>query len=352
MRPSRCPPRDAPPEVERGRIRRRRRLIRPVRPALTAALLVTLAGCRVSGKGDAATRTPEGAGPETPSPQASVVSGDRVVLGAEALRLAGVVTEVARARPFVTTLALPARLSATAETREEIEARLAFRSAAAREQRAGREYDRARRLAAGEIVADSALQAAEADAKETRVERERAEVALRNLGLDDGHEITPPRADIWAHADLFGPQAPLVRPRAPAIIRSESCPGESFEARVVSLARFLEPRTRTLTARLAVEDPRHRLRPQDSVVAEIEVDRKTAITVPDTALLYDGLERVLFVARDAGFEKVRVRAGASREGRTEILAGLGEGDVVVTTGGLFLMGEIGRIRAPDASEED
>jgi hypothetical protein len=308
-------------------------------------LLVVALACQ-QGTPDDDRRTVPGA------PVATAIDPDRVALTPEAAAQAGLVTEVVHERPFAVTLALLARLSPVAETSEELAARLAWSAAETRALRAAQELSRVSRLAADRVVATKALQAAEADAAEAQVERLRAETALRNLGLEPGRTTRYPRADVWALGDLYGPQASEVRAGAAAWIQVESFPGETFPGRVVSLARFLKPDTRTLTVRIAVEDPRHRLRPQDVGTAEIEVSQRSTLSVPASALLYEGSDRVLFVAKDGAFVKLRAHVGAEQAGRAEILDGLRDGDAVVTRGGQFLLGETYKVRAPTGAEED
>lgn len=274
-----------------------------------------------------------------------------VTLTEEAASQAGIATETVRTGPFSVTLPLIARLSPVPETPEEMEARLAFEAAATRERRAAQELDRVRRLAADQVVASKVVQAAEADATETRLEQLRAETALRNLGLDTARAPGYPSADLWALADLYGPDVPKVKPGAPAFVSVESFPGEAFAARVVTLARSLNPRTRTLTVRIAIQDPRHRLRPQDMATAEVQVDQRQALSVAASALLYDETARILFVRKGDQFERVPVQVGSQQAGRAEILKGLAEGDVVVTSGAQFLLGELYKQKAP-AGEDD
>lgn len=319
----------------------------PVRTALAMALVVMAGACREGPrKGD------HGADPDAPAAASTAVNPDRVALTPEAAAQAGLVTEVVHARPFAVTLALLARLSPVAETSEEVAARLAWSAAETRDRRAAQDLSRVRRLAADRVLATKALQAAEADAAEAQVERLRAETALRNLGLEPGRTTSYARADVWALGDLYGPQASEVRAGAAAWIRVESFPGETFPGRVVSLARFLKPDTRTLTVRIAVLDPRHRLRPQDVGTAEIEVSQRTALSVPASALLYEGTDRILFVAKGDAFEKIRVQVGAEQAGRAEILEGLRDGDAAVTRGAQFLLGETYKVRTPAGADED
>ncbi|HKB08683.1 MAG TPA: efflux RND transporter periplasmic adaptor subunit [Candidatus Polarisedimenticolia bacterium] len=269
----------------------------------------------------------------------------------EAARQAGIVTEVEHPAPFAVTLSLPCRLSPSAETPEEVEARLNFQAAEARFVRAEAELERLRKLLAQEVVSAKEVQTAEAEFAEARVDRQRAQTALNNLGLDAARQESFPRADMWALAEIYEPQVAQVKPGAPAWLHVVTSSDELFQSRVVSLAHFLKPQTRTLTARIAVQDPGHRLRPQEIGSAEIRVDERTALSVPTSALLYEGTSRVLFVKRGDAYEKVRVRVGAEQVGRAEILDGVSDGDEVVTRGAQSLLGEMFKTRIP-AEEDD
>ena len=323
--------------------------------ALAAALLGT--GCGGGGTPPGPPAAAQGAAPAGGDARHATGDGSLVTLSAEAIRQAGIVTEVVRLAPMAITLSVPARLSPTPETPEEVEARLAYQAADARFQQASAAVERLRKLSAENVVSSKSLQAAEADFAQARVERARAETALRNLGIDVAREGSFPAADLWALADIYDAQVPRVKPAARTWIHVESFPGEAFEGRVASLASSLKPQTRTLTVRIAVKDPHHRLRPQEPATAEIQVDARPALSVPAPALLYEGSDRVLFVRRDgATFQKVRVRVGAQQAGRSEVLEGLREGEEVVTRGAQILLGESFKTRMPQGqgagSEED
>lgn len=323
---------------------------RSIPRGLPAILCLAAIGCR--GAADTAVTRQSPATQAAPAAAASEPSPTHVTLTPEALRQAGILTEVVHPQPFAVTLSLLARLSPVAETSEELEARLAYQTAATRERRTTQELERVRKLAADNVVASKTLQGAEADAAEARLERLRAETALRNLGLEAAKEPDYAAADLWALADLYGGQASQVTPGASAWIHVDSLPDETFPARVVSLARFLKPQTRTLTVRIAITDPKHRLRPQDIATAEVQVAQKSALSVPDSALLFEGADRILFVGQGDGFERTRVQVGAQQAGRAEITAGLGDGQVVVTRGAQFLLGELYKVRTPHGAEDD
>ena len=137
-----------------------------------------------------------------------------------------------------------------------------------------------------------------------------------------------------------------------AWITVESLPDARFRGRVVSLARFVKPQTRTLTGRIAVEDPRRVLRPQSLGTATIEVANREALSVPKAALLYAEAGRLLFVRRPGGYERADVTVGAEAGGRSEILSGLQPGESVVVRGASRLWGEWLKARQGLAGDDD
>ena len=64
---------------------------------------------------------------------------------------------------------------------------------------------------------------------------------------------------------------------------------------------------------------------------------RTAVSIPQTALLNDGGQSVVFVAAGSGFEKRTVAAGIQSEDRVEIISGLKTGDKVVIKGNYLLL---------------
>ena len=274
--------------------------------------------------------------------------GQMQALGGRLVAQAGIVTEVLHAAPFAVTLALPAKLSPLPETPEEVEARLHCQSAAQRLHLASAQVERLHKLSS--VVAAKSIAEAEAELAQARVEQQRADAAARNLGIDPAHQPSFPPASIWALADLYDSQVSQVKLDARAWVRVESFPAEPFPGRVVSLSRGLNPQTRTLTARIVIEDPQHRLRPQEPARAEVEVEQKQALSLPEHSVLFEGTQRIVFVKNAGGFTKTRVHVGGTQAGRVEILDGVKEGDAVVTVGAQLLLGELSKTRLGE--EED
>ncbi len=281
------------------------------------------------------------------SPEAAA-DPNLVVMSDQAAAQAGIVTEALHAAPFAVTLTLPARLSPLPETPDEVEARLRYQSAAQRLHLASAQAERLRKLSA--VVAAKSLAEAEAELGQARVEQQRANAEARNLGIDPTRAPSFPPSAIWALADLYDSQVPQVKAGAQAWLRVESFPAEPFQGRVIGVSRAVSAQTRMLTVRIAVEDPQHRLRPQEPARVDVEVEQKPALSLPERSVLFEGTQRIVFVKTPGGFSKTRVQVGGAQAGRIEILEGVKEGDVVVTAGAQLLLGELAKPRIGE--EED
>jgi multidrug efflux pump subunit AcrA (membrane-fusion protein) len=105
------------------------------------------------------------------------------------------------------------------------------------------------------------------------------------------------------------------------------------------LSPALDPTTRTLQARIVVDNPGGKLKKDMYCVATITAGTiANAIAVPDSSILRDD-ENQPFVYLAAGsnqFGRQQVEIGQSENGKTQILKGLSPGEKVVGNGSLFL----------------
>ena len=131
-------------------------------------------------------------------------------------------------------------------------------------------------------------------------------------------------------------------------VRVESFPDETFEGEVTYVGAEVASATRTLRARIDVENPGRRLRP--GMFATIQVTDPHAegddptLLVPEGAVQRLGEGAVAFVPDgDPGRFRARpVEVGRRASGLAEILAGLEAGGPVVVEGAFFLKSELAR----------
>ncbi len=123
-----------------------------------------------------------------------------------------------------------------------------------------------------------------------------------------------------------------VHPGQEARITVDSAPGRVFAAMVRMISPGVDPASGTVKVTLDV-DPDGALRPGMFATVRIVTDSQNdALIVPKKALVLETDEDDVFVVRDGKAERVRVELGYTDGDRVQILAGLQQGDQVITVG--------------------
>jgi multidrug efflux pump subunit AcrA (membrane-fusion protein) len=148
------------------------------------------------------------------------------------------------------------------------------------------------------------------------------------------------REVLWADLAVFEQDAPVVRVGTPATIRVDAVPDRTFRGRVTFIYPQLDERTRTLTARVEVDNPGRVLQPGMYAAAELVPAGRRALSVPLAAVLPTGTRDIVFVNRgDGRFLPLEVRVGVRGDSLIEIVHGLKPGDEVVASATYLLDSE-------------
>ncbi len=141
---------------------------------------------------------------------------------------------------------------------------------------------------------------------------------------------------IWFQAQLFEKDLARVREGAAAEVRLNGYPDVVFAARVARIASQVDPQTRALTVRLALQDEGHRIRLGLYGTARIAVqgqDDEPQVVVPASAVTDIEQRKAVFVRRpDGDFEMRPVKTGKEASGLVALLSGVQPGDEVVSSG--------------------
>jgi cobalt-zinc-cadmium efflux system membrane fusion protein len=147
---------------------------------------------------------------------------------------------------------------------------------------------------------------------------------------------------VWIEANLNESQIAKVRPGADATVSVAAYPGERFAGRVTYVASMLDKASRTIPARIEVDNKDGRLKPEMFATATIDTNgtswaqKGVALTVPDEAIVLLLGQPTVFVFEHGGFEARAIAPGEKFEGRTVITSGLTEGDQIVASGAYAL----------------
>src|SRR5213594_1765694 len=143
---------------------------------------------------------------------------------------------------------------------------------------------------------------------------------------------------VWVQADIFESDIPLMRTGQMAKITAPTLAGGSVQGIVDFLQPAVDPQNRTMRARIQVSNPQMRLRPgmfvQVSLEASLGAD---AVSVPRSAVLDTGKEKVVYVAKANGvFEKRSVEASIAGDDFYAVTRGVKAGERVVTHGNFLI----------------
>ncbi|CNK65762.1 putative efflux system protein [Yersinia enterocolitica] len=147
---------------------------------------------------------------------------------------------------------------------------------------------------------------------------------------------------VWIVVDYPQSQASLVTLGSTIAATTASWPGETFHGTVSELLPNMDLATRTLKARIVLENPQQKLKPGMylSVQSASADTLPPVLAIPQEALLMSGNRNTVLLAQGEGhFKPIEVSAGQTQDGWVEIKSGLDVGQLVVTSGQFLIDSE-------------
>lgn len=169
------------------------------------------------------------------------------------------------------------------------------------------------------------------------------------INLRDGMYVTPDLAmytiadasKVWVSVEILARDMEQVAEGQPAEMTVDGIPGRMWHGTVDFIYPELDPKSRTLKARLVFENPDGVLKPNQFAEVGISgVPQADVLTVPTAAVIpTPNGARVVRKNADGRFQPVLVTVGPSAGGYTEIKSGLNPNDEVVASGQFLLDSE-------------
>ncbi len=243
---------------------------------------------------------------------------------------------------------------------------------------ADKNYDRAKDLYAHSAIAERDLLQAESDRNQAQADLNAALLGLKILGIPDPEKLVnaPSSSEIpllspiggeiverdvspgqlltagttqafvisdmrnvWVLANVYQGDLAYVKVGDEVVIQTDSYPGTSFHGTISFVSPAVDPTTRTLQARIEVDNPGEKLKNNMYVTAVVTAGSvQNAIAVPDASILRDDENQpFVYVANGSNsFGRRSVDIGQSENGTTQVLSGLAPGDRIAGNGSLFL----------------
>ena len=238
-------------------------------------------------------------------------------------------------------------------------------------------YTRAQDLYAHHAIAERDLEQAESDRNQAQADLNAAEQGMKILGIKNPANLAKAPASaqipllapiggevverlvspgqvlqagqtqaftisdlstVWVLANVYQADLAYVRSGDDVVVQTDAYPG-NFHGKISYVAPALDPNTRTLQARIVVDNPGEKLkRDMYCTVTVTAGSISNVVAVPDSSVLRDDNNQP-FVYVEVGanqFGRRGVDLGERQNGQTQILKGITVGERVVGDGSLFL----------------
>jgi cobalt-zinc-cadmium efflux system membrane fusion protein len=143
---------------------------------------------------------------------------------------------------------------------------------------------------------------------------------------------------VWVLANVYQADLEFVKSGEDVVVQSDAFP-DSFHGKISYVSPALDPGTRTLQARIVVDNPGEKLKRDMYCTVTVTAGvLKNALAVPNSAVLRDDNNQpfVYVLTGDNQFERRDVVLDAVQGSVTQIGKGVSPGDRIVGNGSLFL----------------
>jgi cobalt-zinc-cadmium efflux system membrane fusion protein len=150
---------------------------------------------------------------------------------------------------------------------------------------------------------------------------------------------------LWLMVDIYEQDLGKVRAGMQVKLSVSAYPRKEFRGRISYVGDVMDEKTRTVKARVSIDNRDGLLKPGMFATASIDSVKDSraekAIAIPEEAVFLDGSERYVFIQKgDGTFAVRRVSVGPTSGAKIEIKEGLKVGDRVVTKGVFTLKSEL------------
>ncbi|MDR1912237.1 MAG: efflux RND transporter periplasmic adaptor subunit [Helicobacteraceae bacterium] len=144
----------------------------------------------------------------------------------------------------------------------------------------------------------------------------------------------------WAIADIFESQIDLIKIGDEARVFIDSYPDKIFGGKIAYIYPTLDEKTRTIKARIELDNAQGLLKPNMFAAIEIKIKSVDRLGVPLSALIDGGVRKIVFAQIGEGrFEPREVQTGRFGDRFVEIASGVSEGETIVVSANFLIDAE-------------
>ena len=124
----------------------------------------------------------------------------------------------------------------------------------------------------------------------------------------------------------------ILKPGLKAEISSSAFSGKIFKGKVSSISSRIDPSTRSILARISVNNKNFEIIPGQLMTVKIIYNEINQIGVPESAVTIQGSTSFVYIVKDDIAEKKDIKIGNRNFGKVSVQSGIKEGDLVISEG--------------------
>ena len=113
---------------------------------------------------------------------------------------------------------------------------------------------------------------------------------------------------------------------------SNSAFSKTFEGKIDSVSSRIDPSTRSILARIIVNNSKFEIIPGQLMTVKVIYDEVNQIGVPESSVTIQGNTAFVYVVNNGTAEKKDIKIGKRNFGKVSIVSGVSEGDLVISEG--------------------
>jgi len=147
--------------------------------------------------------------------------------------------------------------------------------------------------------------------------------------------------DVWVWANVYEADIPKVQQGYPVQVNILAYPDKTFYGKIDKLSEMLDPVSKSLRARISIDNPDNFLRPQMFANVSVSNQKGEALYIPTSALIMlNGKQYVVVYKNTANVRNQEVDVLNTVGDKTYIKGGLQPGDVIVSKNQLLIFNQL------------
>lgn len=143
-------------------------------------------------------------------------------------------------------------------------------------------------------------------------------------------------SQLWIEAQVYANELSWLSSKASISVELDAYPGESFSVKPVFGNPVIEPNQKISLVRFLIQNQHGKIKPGMMAYVNIKRNEKKALVIPKSSLLIGAMTTVWLRAPDGMYESRIVETGIQNKNEVEVINGLEEGEIIVTSGAYLL----------------